>query len=112
MKVGKNRRACKVLFKTRINYRQFDLPCWRTDDRIMLLGEGQRCCRWLGVIDRHAAREVVAAREVRLQIRGWRESAYHDWQWLADGTCVVGCEMAHGVMAVTDGARPLIKGQL
>lgn len=98
-----------VIFKTRINYRRFDLPCWRTNDLVMLLGADQRCCAWLGIIDRAAAREHPEARQVQLQISGWCESPIHDWNWVPDGSAVVGCEIGAGVMAVTDGDRPLIK---
>ena len=75
----------------------------------MVLNADQRCCSWLGVIDRHAARSMGSAQEVRLQITGWRESVLHDWNWIGERMAVVGCEIDQGVMAVTDRDTPLIK---
>lgn len=75
----------------------------------MLLEADQKCCRWLGVISRDTARSLEGARQVKLQISGWRHSVMQNWNWLPDGTAIVGCETDEGVYAVMDRDQPVIK---
>jgi hypothetical protein len=65
--------------------------------------------KWLGVIDRRAARTIPGATEVMLDFAAFQLGLLDPVQWLAENTAIVGCLIDEGVMAVTDGKTPLIK---
>lgn len=97
--------------KRRFNSTYRDYPAYRTGDPVGILTgqEEPELKKWLGVIDRNAARQVAGAREVALDFEAYSLGLLDPTIWISKDVIVVGCEIPEGVLAVTDGGHPLLK---
>lgn len=102
----------RMMLKRRFNAVYRDYPPYRTGDLVGVLANNAQpeLEMWLGVIDRRVARQMPDAVEVFLDFEAYRLSLLDKTQWLGPNVAVVGCKISEGVLAVTDGKKPLVKG--
>ena len=102
----------KLVLNRRLNYRNVLLTDRPGGEVGYLLPDGERrFVRWLGFIERTAARALDGARPVRLAditrvgVAGWPS---HEWREVPPGECVHGCLTGRGVYAVYDAVVALV----
>lgn len=98
--------------KRRMNAVYRDYPPYRTGELVgVVTGNNEPDLRrWLGTIDRRAAKLMPSARQVALDFEAYRLSLLDKTVWLKPNVRVVGCLTPDGeVLAVTDGNKPLLK---
>ena len=102
----------KLVLNRRLNYRNVLLTDRPGGEVGYLLPDGERrFVRWLGFIERAAARELKGARPVRLAditrvgMAGWPAS---EWREMPSGKCVHGCLTDEGAFAVYDAVVALV----
>lgn len=102
----------ELVLNRRLNYRNVLLTDRPVGHVGYLLPDGERrFVRWLGFIERAAARELKGARPVRLAditrvgVAGWPAS---EWRDVPPGKCVHGCLTDQGAFAVYDAVVALV----
>lgn len=102
-----------MFFRHRYNCTYRDIPACASPGVMVSVvsagGELSEPVQWLGSVDRAIARHVAGARQVVLDIEGWRLSELDPTTWLPAGEYVIGVQIAEGVFVVTDGRKPLTK---
>ena len=105
-------RMVAIVLNRRLNYRNILLTARPGGDAGCLLPDGERrFVRWLGFIERAAARDLQDAQPVRLAditrigMPGWPAPTWHD---VPVGMHVHGCLTDEGVFAVYDTAVALV----
>jgi len=99
------------MFSRRVNCINKSIPPYRTGDLVGILqGEDEpQLVKWLGIIDRNAARRIPGAKEVALDLISYQPTLLDHTDWIKPPRAIVGCLIDEGAMAVMDGQKPLVK---
>lgn len=100
-----------MILKRRVNCVFKPYPPYRDGNLVgIVTGPGEpELVKWLGIIDRKAARCVSGGQEVALDFVAFQADLLSQTHWFPEGQYMVGCLFEEGALAVMDGSNPLLK---
>ncbi len=100
-----------MILKRRVNCVFKPYPPYRDGNLVgVVTGAGEPdLVKWLGIVDRKAARRVKGGKEVALDFVAFQADLLSKTYWFPQGQYMVGCQIEDGALAVMDGSKPLLK---